>query len=82
MGSTPYFCQASELKIMPIKTFLVDDCTKLENTGVTLDGLIVWRKWCQTTERSGWTPSRSERVKSNATRRQVCEAFNIVTTFP
>jgi hypothetical protein len=63
---------------MSIKFFLVDDCTKLVNTGVTLDGLTVWRKYCQTTERSGWVPAQSERVKPNAKRRQVCEAFNIV----
>ena len=62
---------------MSIKTFLVDDCCKLENTGVTLDGRIVWRKWCQTPARSGWIPAQSVPVKANATRRQVCEEFCI-----
>lgn len=63
---------------MPIKSFLVDDCTKLVNAGVTLDGLTVWRKYGQTTERSGWVPMKTARVKPTASRREVCEEFGIV----
>ena len=63
---------------MPLKSFLVDDCTKLENTGVTPDGRVVWRKWCQTTERSGWVPMKSAQVKPTASRREVCEEFGIL----
>lgn len=63
---------------MPLKSSLVDDCTKLENTGVTSDGRVVWRKYGQTTERSGWVPMNSARVKPTASRREVCEEFGIL----
>lgn len=48
---------------MPLKSFLVDDCTKLENTGVTPDG---------------WVPMKSAQVKPTASRREVCEEFGIL----